>query len=73
MADEPSFLLGIRDSLEITEARISGIDDPEINIKMITEGRFDHGTFARPEQSVVNEDARELPTDGLCQQCRYDG
>ncbi|MEY2794486.1 MAG: hypothetical protein RIR10_202, partial [Planctomycetota bacterium] len=60
VTDAPPLLLRLNDALEITEELTARIDNAQIDVEVITEGRLDKITLILPEQTVVDENAHQL-------------
>ena len=63
--DAAALLLRLDDSREIAEELAARVDDAEVDVEVIAEGRLDEVALVLPQQSVVDEDADELLADRL--------
>ena len=63
--DDRALLLGVGHAGEALEEERPGVDCHEVDLESVAERPLDLLELARPQQSVVDEDARELVPDGL--------
>ncbi len=73
LADAPALLLGIGDAGEPGEEALLGVDVHERHVEVAAEGLDDLRRLVLAQQSVVDEDARELVADRLVDEQRGDG
>src|SRR5438132_3938652 len=70
VTDDFAFLLRINHPAQEGEKTLGGIDVFELYVKIFLEDPLDNFFFAGPEQSVIDEDAGQLITNGFVQQGR---
>ncbi len=73
LADAFALLLGVGDALEIAEELRAGVDDRQVDVEVIAEGRLDEVALALAQEAVVNEHARQLIADGFVNERGADG
>ncbi len=72
-ADDLTLLLRVGHAGEGREELAGPIDDAQVNVEVIPEGRDDALPLIAAEQAVIDEDADELVADGLVEQRGDDG
>ena len=73
VTDPRALELGIRDAVEVLEELPGRVDDPQVDVEVVAERRLDELALLLPEESVVDEDARELVADRPREQGRDHG
>ena len=73
MPDDLALLLGIFHTLEQVEEAILGLDEVEVQVKVLAQVADHFLAFVEAQQTVVHEDAVQAMADGLVQQHGHHG